>query len=53
MFQADHTDKEDLITWLLSFRDKAELLEPKEIREEMGSSIECMKTKYEDCVSIM
>ncbi len=53
LFQADYTDKENLITWLLSFRDKAELLEPKEIREEMRTSIECIKKKYEDCVSMM
>ncbi len=39
LFQADYTDKENLITWLLSFRDKAELLEPKVIREEMKRSI--------------
>ena len=47
LFQADYTDKENLITWLLSFRDKAELLEPKEIRREIEKSIELMKKKYE------
>lgn len=47
LFQADYTDKENLITWLLSFRDKVELLEPEEIREELKVSIECMKKKYE------
>ena len=47
MFHADYTDKENLITWLLSFRDKVELLEPEEIREEIKISIECMKKKYE------
>ncbi|MGN0438234.1 MAG: WYL domain-containing protein, partial [Lachnospiraceae bacterium] len=35
LFQADYTDKENLITWLLSFKDKVELLEPEEIREEI------------------
>lgn len=49
LFQADYTDKENLITWLLSFRDKAELLEPKVIREEMKRSIARMKDKYDDC----
>ena len=48
LFQADYTDKDNLITWLLSFREKAELLEPEEIREEIKASIECMKKKYED-----
>ncbi len=47
LFQADYTDKENLITWLMTFADKAELLEPKEIREEIRISMECMKKKYE------
>lgn len=46
LFQADYMDKENLLTWLLSFRDKAELLEPKEIREEMRESIERIRRKY-------
>ena len=49
-FQADYTDKENLITWLMSFRDKVKLLEPKEIREEIRANIDCMKKKYEDCI---
>lgn len=47
LFRADYTDKENLVTWLLSFRDKVELLEPEEIREELKNSIEAMKKKYE------
>ena len=47
LFQADYTDKENLVTWLLSFRDKVELLEPEEIREEIKINIERMKKKYE------
>ncbi len=46
-FQSEYTNKENLITWLLSFREKAELLEPKEIREEIRISLEYMKKKYE------
>lgn len=49
LFQADYTDKENLVTWLLSFRDKVELLEPEEIREEIKQSIVRMKKKYDDC----
>lgn len=30
LFYADYTDKENLLSWLLSFREKAELLEPEE-----------------------
>lgn len=47
LFQADYTDRENLITWILSFRDKAELLEPEDIREELRAGIEKMKKKYE------
>lgn len=46
LFRADYTDKENLVTWLLSFRDKVELLEPEEIREEIRKSIENMRRKY-------
>lgn len=49
LFQADYTDRENLITWLLSFRDKVELLEPKEIREDIKQSIARMQKKYDDC----
>ena len=48
LFQADYTDKENLLTWLFTFRDKVELLEPKEIREELRQSIFKMKRKYDD-----
>lgn len=43
LFQADDTNKENLLTWLLTFRDKVELLEPKAIREELRQSILQMK----------
>lgn len=46
LFQADYTDKENLITWLMSFRDQAELLEPEEIRAEIKESVESMRKKY-------
>lgn len=48
LFQADYTDKENLITWLMSFQDKAELLEPEEIRAEIRESVERMRRKYAD-----
>ena len=46
LFQADYTNKENLVTWLMSFRDKVELLEPEEIREEIIANIENMRRKY-------
>lgn len=48
LFQADYTDKENLITWLMSFRDKAEVLEPVWIRQEIRESLEKMRGKYAD-----
>ena len=48
LFQADYTNQDNLLTWLLSFRDKVELLEPKEIREQLRQSILQMKKKYDN-----
>lgn len=50
LFHADYTNRENLITWMMSFRDKVELLEPEEIREEIKDSIERMKKKYDGCI---
>ena len=44
------TNQDNLLTWLLSFRDKVELLEPKEIREQLRQSILQMKKKYDNVV---
>jgi predicted DNA-binding transcriptional regulator YafY len=33
LFTAEHTDMESLVTWLMTFGDKAEVLEPEEARE--------------------
>ncbi len=46
LFQADYTDKENLLTWLMSFREKVVLLEPEEIRKELCLSIEKMRYNY-------
>lgn len=48
LFQADYTNKENLLTWLLTFRDKVELLEPKAMREELRQSILQMKKRYDN-----
>lgn len=48
LFQADYTNQDNLLAWLLSFRDKVELLEPKEIREQLRQSILQMKKKYDN-----
>ena len=35
LFQADYTNKESLMTWMMSFQDKVVLLEPESLREEL------------------
>lgn len=46
LFQAEYTNKENLITWILGFGDKAELAEPIEIRKEIIQIIANMKNIY-------
>ncbi len=46
LFSADYTDMENLVTWILTFGDKAELLEPKEARERIRSTVEAMRKNY-------
>lgn len=46
LFQADYTDRENLITWLLTFGDKAVLLEPLEIREKIADIAEKIQRLY-------
>ena len=48
LFRADYTDKENLITWMLSFCDKVKLLKPEEIRAEIKDRIERMRKLYEE-----
>ena len=46
LFTADYTDMENLVTWILTFGDKAELLEPKEARERIRCTVEAMRKNY-------
>ena len=48
LFHADYTNKEELLTWLLTFREKAELLEPENLREEMKKTLRMTLRKYEE-----
>lgn len=47
LFQHDYTNREYLISWLFSFYDGVELLEPEEIRTEMKEIIENMRKVYD------
>ena len=40
LFHADYTDAENLLSWMLTFRDRAELLEPRELRDELQRELE-------------
>lgn len=46
LFTADYTDMENLITWIMTFGDKAEVLEPGEVREKVRATIEAMRKNY-------
>lgn len=48
LFQADYTDRENLLTWLLSFREKAEILEPADLREELRRTLLKTLEHYEE-----
>ncbi len=48
LFTADYTDIENLVTWIMTFGDKAELLEPKEAREKIASMVQKMITVYKE-----
>lgn len=46
LFQADYTDKENLISWLLTFGDKVVLLEPIQVKEEIKKMLIEMQKNY-------
>lgn len=48
LFQLEFTDKEHLFFWLLSFGNQVELLEPKELRPEIGRLADNIRSKYND-----
>lgn len=46
LFSADYTDMENLITWILTFGEKAEVLEPEEVRSAVRHIAEAMTKNY-------
>lgn len=46
LFHADYTDRENLIAWLMTFRERVVLLEPEDVREEMRSILNAMVKRY-------
>ena len=48
LFHADYTDMENLIAWILTFGEKAEVLEPAEARERLCHIAETMRRIYRE-----
>lgn len=48
LFTADYTDMENLITWILTFGDKVEVLETKEARKKIALMVQKMTTIYKE-----
>lgn len=48
LFHADYTNKENFISWIMTFADQAVVLEPADIRREIQSTLKNMLKRYED-----
>ena len=47
LFRRGFPDREDLLRWVLSFQEQAELLEPEELRRELGRRLKKICGKYD------
>lgn len=47
LFQADYTNWENLLVWLMTFGDQVALLEPRELRKEIYALLQRMQKNYE------
>lgn len=48
MFTGDYTDSDNLITWIMTFGNKAEVLEPVEARRQISKMVQKMATIYKE-----
>ena len=46
LFTAEYSDMDNLISWIMTFGDKAEIIEPKEVRKKLLDVAEAMKKTY-------
>lgn len=47
LFEHEYTNKENLIIWMLTCKDKVTVLEPEDVREELFHIADSIKKKYE------
>ena len=45
-FTGGFPDADSVLSWVLTFGDKAELLEPEELREQLGTLTETLARRY-------
>ena len=45
-FTGGFPDADSVLSWVLTFGDKAELLEPEELREQLGDLIKTLAQRY-------
>ena len=48
LFQASFNNEEEILSWMMSFREKAVLLEPKALRKELAASLLRAAQQYEE-----
>lgn len=48
LFEQEYTDKENLIIWMLTCKDKVTVLEPEDVRDELFHIAQNMVEKYEE-----
>ncbi len=48
LFQADFTNQENLLTWMMTFGDRAVLLEPTALRQELQTQLRNTLQQYEE-----
>lgn len=47
LFEHEYTDKDNLITWMLTCKDKVTVLEPEDVRKELFHIVDSIRKKYE------
>ena len=52
LFTADYTDMDNLITWIMTFGDKAEVLDPKEARKKIALMVQKMTKIYKEDMAL-